>query len=87
MKTRQMGAIPPSAILDLERVLRDRGGISHWDAKLASTWTAPRVAATSYSHPCGRANVVAPCWCIPSQRIFQDHFFILRVIFILQDYF
>ena len=33
MKTRQMGAIPPSAILPLERVLRDRGGISPWAAK------------------------------------------------------
>ena len=35
-KTRQMGAIPPSEYY-LEKVLRDRGGISHWAAKILTS--------------------------------------------------
>ena len=33
MKTRQMGAIPPSAILSRKGIARYGGGISHWAAK------------------------------------------------------
>ena len=33
MKTRQMGAIPPSAILSRQGIARYGGGISHWAAK------------------------------------------------------
>ena len=36
MKTRQMGAIPPSAILSRKGIARYGGGISHWAAKLLS---------------------------------------------------
>ena len=34
MKTRQMGAIPPSAILSRKGIARYGGGISHWAAKV-----------------------------------------------------
>ena len=34
MKTRQMGAIPPSAILSRKGIARYGGGISHWAAKI-----------------------------------------------------
>ena len=36
MKTRQMGAIPPSAILSRKGIARYGGGISHWAAKIRS---------------------------------------------------
>ena len=42
MKTRQMGAIPPSAILSRKGIARYGGGISHWAAKGAvSTGGSP----------------------------------------------
>ena len=37
MKTRQIGAIPPSAILSRKGIARYGGGISHWAAKRVHT--------------------------------------------------
>ena len=41
MKTRQMGAIPPSAILSRKGIARYGGGISHWAAKGFSVSSNP----------------------------------------------
>ena len=47
MKTRQMGAIPPSAILSRKGIARYGGGISHWAAKGANSNVQKRVGIFS----------------------------------------
>ena len=67
MKARQMGAIPPSAILSCKGVARYGGGISHWAAKLvpAAGWPKAKARKQPRKHPIFSENLgLKPTVCI-----------------------
>ena len=82
LKTRQMGAIPPSAMLSrnyyLEKVLRDRGGISHWVAKPLPSVNFARKGGPHCRKPPKISSSLLGS--LPSPSSFPCFFFLFRFV-------